>query len=100
LIKYPEELITSTEKNITTTNMFWNSVIVTPGAQYIYLSVRNLYLETPLERYEHRKMPLSLFPSLTHKEYNMDANALIGFIYSEICNTIYAIPNTNRLANE
>ena len=61
LIKYPGELTTRTA-DLTTTKFVWNSVLSTEGAKYACLDVGNFYLETPMERYEYMKMPLSLFP--------------------------------------
>ena len=99
LIQCPGELTTRTA-DLTTTKIVWNSVISTEGAIYACLDVGNFYLETPLERYEYMKMPLSLFPSRTRKQYNLDEKALNGFVYWEIRKAIYGLPNVGRLANE
>ena len=64
LIKYPGELTTRTA-DLTTTKIVWNSVKKTEGAKYKCLDVSNFYLETPMNRYEYTKMPLSIFPSWT-----------------------------------
>ena len=99
LIKYPGELTTRTE-DLTTTQIVWNSVISTEGAKYACLDVSNFYLETPMNRYEYMKMPLSIFPSWTRKQYNLDENALNGFVYWEIRKAIYGLPQAGMLANK
>ena len=99
LIKYPGELTTRTA-DLTTTKIVWNSVIRTEGAKYACLDVSNFYLETPMNRYENMKMPLSIFPSWTRKQYNLDANALNGFVYWEIRKAIYGLPQAGMLANK
>ena len=99
LIKYPGELTTRTA-DLTTTKIVWNSVISTEGARYACLDVSNFYLETPMNRYEYMKMPLSIFPSWTRKQYNLDANALNGFVYWEIRKAIYGLPQAGMLANK
>ena len=71
LIKYLGELTTRTA-DITSTKIIWNSVISTEGARYGYLDVGDLYLETPMDKFEYMKMPLSLFPEWTRKQYNLE----------------------------
>ena len=83
LIKCPGELTTRTA-DITTTKIIWNSVISTEGARYGCLDVGDFYLETPMDKFEYMKMPLSLFPEWTRKQYNLDKHALDGHVYWEI----------------
>ena len=71
LIQCPGELTTRTA-DLTKTKIVWNIDIRTEGARHACLDVSKFYLETPLERYEYMKMPLSLFPSWTRKQYNLD----------------------------
>ncbi len=46
--------------------------------------IKNFYLTAPLDRYEYMKMPLSLFPSWTTEQYNLDKLAKNGFVYLEM----------------
>ena len=78
----------------------WNSVISTEGARFACFDVGDFYLETSLEEYEYMKMPLSIFPEWTRKQYNMDENALNGFVYWEIRKAMYGLPQAGKLANE
>jgi hypothetical protein len=83
LINYPVELSTRTA-NLATSKLMWNSVLSTKGAKYMCLDIKNFYLTAPLDRYEYMKMPLSLFPSWTKEQYNLDKLAKKGFVYLEM----------------
>jgi hypothetical protein len=83
LINYPGELTTRTA-NLATSKLMWNSVLSTKGAKYMCLDIKNFYLTAPLDRYEYMKMPLSLFPSWTKEQYNLDKLAKKGFVYLEM----------------
>ena len=52
-----------------------------------------------MDKFEYMKMPLSLFPEWTRKQYNLDEHALNGHVYWEIRSAIYGLPNVGRLAN-
>ena len=64
------------------------------------LHVGNFYLETPMDRYEYMKMPLSLFPQRTIDQYDPTAKAKGRFIYLEICKAVYGLPQVGMLANK
>ena len=91
LIQYPGELTTRTA-NLTTSKILWNSVVSTEGAKFMGIDVKSFYLCTPMDRYEYMKMPLSIFPEHIKKQYNMEANALNGFVYLEIRKAIHGLP--------
>ena len=61
LIAHPDESTTRTA-DLTVSKILWNSVLSTDDAQYATLDIYNLYLGTPLDRYEFVKMPLSILP--------------------------------------
>jgi hypothetical protein len=61
LINYPFELTTRTT-DMVSSKILWNSTISTKDAHFAGADIKNMYLETPLDRYEYMKMPLSLFP--------------------------------------
>ncbi len=43
--------------------ILWNSVISTPDACFAGADIKNMYLETPLDRFEYMKMPIALLPT-------------------------------------
>jgi hypothetical protein len=78
----------------------WNSVLSTEGAKYMCLDIKNFYLTAPLDRYEYMKMPLSLFPSWTKEQYNLDKLAKNGFVYLEMRRAVWGLPQAGILANK
>jgi hypothetical protein len=99
LINYPGELMTRTA-NLTTSKLMWNSILSTKGAKYMCLDIKNFYLTAPLDRFEYMKMPLSLFPSWTKEQYNLDRLAKKGFIYLEMHRAVWGLPQASILANK
>ena len=55
LIDYPFELTTRTA-DMVSSKILWNSVISTDGARFASADIKNMYLETPLDRFEYMKM--------------------------------------------
>ena len=64
------------------------------------LDVGNFYLETPMERYEYMEMPIALFPKHPIKQYKLNENVKNGFVYLEIWQAIYGLPQAGSLANQ
>jgi hypothetical protein len=80
--------------------IMWNSVISTPGAKFGGADIKNMYLETPLDRYEYMRMPLKLFPDDIVEHYNLKEKALNGYVYMEIRRGMYGLPQAGILANK
>ena len=51
LINYPDELTTRTA-NLCTTKMLWSIIVSTPGAKYMCIDIKNMYLATPLDCFD------------------------------------------------
>jgi hypothetical protein len=45
-------------------------------------------------------MPLSLFPALIIKQYNMEKHALNGYIHLEMQQAVWGLPQVGILANK
>ncbi len=58
--------------------ILWNSVISTKDARFAGADIKNMYLETPLDRYEYMKMPIALFPDDIIKYYKLMDKVLDG----------------------
>ncbi len=54
LINYPFELTTRTT-DMVSLKLLWNSTISTKGACFAGADIKNMYLETPLDRFEYIK---------------------------------------------
>ena len=99
LMDYPGELTTRTADQ-TMTKFLWNSVISTDWARYMTADIKNFYLETPLDRPEYMKMPLSLIPEEFQEAYGLKEKAKNGFVYMEILKAVYGLPQAGILANK
>jgi hypothetical protein len=64
------------------------------------LDFKNFYLTAPLDWYKYMKMPLSLFPSWTRKQYNLDKLAKNGFVYLEMCQAVWGLSQAGILTNK
>jgi hypothetical protein len=99
LINYPGELTTKTA-DLTTSKLMWNSVLSTKSAKFMCLDIKNFYLTAPLDCFEYMKMPLSLFPSWTKEQYNLDKLAKNRFVDLEMCRAVWGLPQAGILANK
>ena len=61
MIDYPGDVGTPTA-DLITVKLLINSVIFTSNAKFMTLDIKNIYLNTPLERYEYLKLRLSDLP--------------------------------------
>jgi len=99
LIDYPFELTTHTA-NMVSSNILWNSVISTKDAHFAGADIKNMYRETPLDRYQYMKMPLTLFPADIIEYYKLMDKALDGYVYMEIQKGMYGLPQAGVQANK
>ena len=99
LIDYPYELTTRTA-NLSTSKMMWNSTISTDGARFAVADIANMYLETPLDRYEYMRMPIELIPQEIIDHYDLLPKVKNGFVYMEIRRGMYGLPQAGVLANK
>ncbi len=80
--------------------IMWNSVISTPGAKFGGANIKNMYLKTPLNQYKYTRMPLKLFPNDIIAHYSLCEKALNGYVYMEIRQGMYGLPQAGNLANK
>ncbi len=55
---------------LTMAKILFNSVMSTPKAKFMGIDLKNVYLNTPLYRYEYMKMSINLLPNEIIKQYN------------------------------
>jgi hypothetical protein len=79
LINYPFELTTRTA-DMVSSKILWNSVISTPDTRFAGADIKNMYLETPLDRFEYMKMPIALLPMDIIEHYNLLEKAINGYV--------------------
>ena len=86
--------------DLDTAKLHWNSVISTDGAKYMCLDIKNFYLTAKLDYFEYMRMPLSLFPLWTQKQYDMKRHALDGMVHLEMRRAVWGLPQAGILANK
>ena len=78
----------------------WNSTISTDGARFAVADIANMYLETPLDRYEYMRMPIELIPQEIIDHYDLLPKVKNGFVYMEIRRGMHGLPQAGVLANK
>jgi hypothetical protein len=64
-VDYPGNVSTKTA-DLTTAKLIINSVLSTPGAKMVLNDLKDFYLGTPMESYEHTRSPLTHDPRRHH----------------------------------
>jgi hypothetical protein len=96
---YPGDVSTETA-GLETVKIHWNSVLSTPGAKWMGMDISNMYLNTPLDRYEYMRMHLRDIPQEIIDQYNLtDIAEPNGFVYIEIRRAMYGLKQAGFLAN-
>ena len=98
LINVPGDLSTRTAE-MTTSKLLFNSVISMDEARFVCINIRNMYLQTPMERKEYMRIPIKLIPQDFIQEYKLQDKIHNGHIYCKICKGIYGLPQAGKLAN-
>eukprot|EP00804_Cyclotella_cryptica_P024278 CCRYP_012561-RA/>CCRYP_012561-RA protein AED:0.25 eAED:0.27 QI:0/0/0/1/1/1/3/0/611 len=99
LINYPGELTTRTA-DLTTAKILWNSTISTPEARFACADIENMYLQTPMDRYEYMGIKADLIPTAFMDAYKLWDKIYNGHIYMEIRRGCYGLPQAGILANK
>ena len=81
--------------------MHWNSALSTKKAKYMTMDISNIYLNTPLDRFEYIRMKLTNFLQEIIDEYKLnDIVNSNGWIYMEIRKALYGLSQSGALAAE
>ncbi|KAL7487182.1 hypothetical protein ACHAW6_012778, partial [Cyclotella cf. meneghiniana] len=99
-INYPGEVATPTADMLVAKILF-NSVISTPGVQFMTMDISNFYLMTPLLQPEYIRIRLADLPDKIIQEYRLHDKATpTGFIHLKVTKGMYGLPQAGLLANE
>ena len=77
-----------------------NSALSRKNARFITYDIRNYYLAMPLEYPEYVKINLTNIPQDFIYEYNLHKCVHEGWVYFEIRNGVYSLPQSGSLAND
>jgi hypothetical protein len=98
-IEYPGDKNTRKE-GLTMAKIFINSTISTKGARFMVIYIKQIYLNTPLGRYESMLINFSSLPQEVIDEYNLLELAHDGRVYIEIQKCMYGLPQSDILTNK
>lgn len=73
-------------------DFLWNRLLTTPNAEYIFIEIKNFYLETPLDWYKYMKTNLVNVLTEFICLYNLQDKFKNGFLYMEIKMGMYGLP--------
>jgi hypothetical protein len=96
---YPGSVTTKTA-DMVTVKCHINSTLSTPNAKAVCMDIKNMYLGTPLDRWEFMKIAITDIPEEVIKEYNLRSLVKNGYVYVEIRRGMYGLPQAGILANK
>jgi hypothetical protein len=99
LVSYEGKLLVCTA-DINTAKIHWNSVISNKKARYMCLDIKKIYLMAALEYFEYMKIALTLFPSWIVEQYNLPKHQKDGWVYLEMRQAVWGLPQAGILANK
>ena len=85
--------------SLTTTKCLINSSLSTCNAKFVTLDIKNFYYNTPMDRFEYMKLPLSLIPEEVILQYNLRNIASSGMVYMEIRKGMPGLKQAGKIAN-
>ncbi len=87
--------------NLLTVKLLIKSMISTPGARFFMMDIKNFYLCTPMSQYKYMQLKLSDTPEDVIKHYKLlDIATLDGYVYWEIQQGMYGLPQAGIIAQE
>ena len=96
---YPGDVGTPTAEMLLVKILF-NSVVSTPGAEFMSIDISDFYLATPLKRKEYLRLSLRDIPEEIIEEYSLRDIAVNGAVYAQVNRGMYGLPQSGLLANE
>jgi hypothetical protein len=87
--------------DLLTIKLLINSIILTPGARFFTMDIKNFYLCTPMSRYEYMRLKLLDMPEDVIAHYKLlNIATPDGYVYCEICQGMYSLPQAGIIAQE
>ena len=98
-IKYPGE-VTARTAELESVKVLLNSVVSTPGAQFMTIDIKDYYLGTPMDRSEWMRIPVKFLPAAAIVKHKLDKFIHNGFLLCEIVKGMYGLPQAGILAQQ
>jgi hypothetical protein len=98
-VEYPDDVSTKTAA-LTTVKILLNSVLSTPGAEFMTGDIENFYLNNVMKRKEYMRIPIGDIPQTIIDQYNLLPLVSNGYVYVEIGKGMYGLPQAGKIAND
>jgi len=98
-IDYPGNVSTKTAQ-LTTAKIILNSIISTKDAKFLFIDIKDFFLNSPMECYKYMAIPLADLPDTIIKQYNLQEKAHNENVYVGICKGMYSLPQARHIAND
>jgi hypothetical protein len=98
-ICFPGDVGTNTA-SLELVKLLLNSVLYWKGARFSSIDLKNFYLNTPMPDPEYVRIKISDIPAEFIEEYNLTGKDWDGWIYFEIRQGCYGVPQAGILAND
>ena len=100
-IKSPIDCGTPTA-DLFTVKLLLNSVVsmLTNGAKFFTLDIKNFHLNTPMERFEYMRLKMKDIPENVIEKYELKSKEEGGQVYVEIRKEMYGRPQVGILAQK
>jgi hypothetical protein len=87
--------------DLLTVKLLINSVILTPGARFFMMDIKNFYLCTPMSRYKYMRLKLLDMPEDDIAHYKLlNIATLDGYVYCEIRQGMCGLPQAGIIAQK
>ena len=98
-ITYPGDVGTKTA-SLKLIKLLLNSILSRKGAKFVTFDITHFYLQTPLDQPEYVRIKLNHIPKEFNEGYNiMEYIYVNGWVYFEIRNGVYGLPQSGVLSN-
>jgi hypothetical protein len=99
-VHYPSNTGTPTA-DLITVKLLINSIILTTGAKFMTMNIKDFCLNTLMVQYEYMRLKLTNMPDDVIGHYNLQAIATAnGFVYFEIWKGMYGLPQAGIIAQQ
>ena len=97
-VHYPGDAGTPTA-DLLTVKLLINSIILTEGAKFMTMDIKDFYLHTPMARFEYMRLRIADMPNDVIAHYNLRNKATPdSYIYCEIQKGMYGLPQAGIIA--
>jgi hypothetical protein len=99
-VHYPGDAGTPTA-SLLTIKLLLNSIFSTPNTKFMTMDIKDIYLNTPMARYEYMQLRIADMPEDVIAHYKLtDIATHDGCIYCEIQKGVYGLPQARIIAQQ